>query len=294
MPQVRLLPFDAAVDLARVGAWLRQPEVERWWGPADAAEAAIARHDPHACALIAADGVPVGYLAWQVPTPQELLEAGLADLPADLVDIDLMIGEADAQGRGVGPQALELLAERLRGAGVRTVGLATAEANARARRAYAKAGFTPWRSFVEGGQTMHYLVRDLVRDLGPDPAPAAAPGATPAARTDPARTPLVLVTTTATHDEATRIARALVERRLAACVQLSAIDSVYRWDGSLQHEPEVRLVVKTIAARRDQVEAAIRALHPYTLPQLVAIEPDHVAPDYADWLAQACAGSDAA
>jgi len=284
MPHVRLLPFDAATDLARVGAWLREPEVERWWGPADAAEAAIARHDPRDSALIAADGEPVGYLVWQVPTPEELRAAGLSDLPADLVDIDLLIGEAGAPGRGVGPQALELLAERLRAAGVRTIGLATAEAHTRARRAYAKAGFTLWRPFVEGGQTMHYLVRNIERDLGRDPAGARSG----APQADAAATALVVVTTTATRDEATRIARALVERRLAACVQCSAIDSVYRWGGRVEHEPEVRLVVKTVAARRDEVEATIRALHSYALPQLVAIVPEHVAPDYADWLAQAC------
>lgn len=292
MPHVRLLPFDPGRDRDRVGAWLREPEVERWWGPADAAEAAIARHDPRDCALIAADGEPVGYLAWQVPTREELLAAGLAELPADLVDIDLLIGAPAALGRGIGPQALELLAERLRAAGVRTVGLATAAAHSRARRAYAKAGFALWRVFEEGGQTMHYLTRDLAPDLpreAGDSGPHAAPAE--AGRAAPAASALLIVTTTATRDEALRIARALVERRLAACVQLSAIDSVYRWDGRLQQEPELRLVVKTVTARRSEVEATIRALHSYTLPQIVALVPDHVAPDYADWLAQACAAA---
>ena len=110
MPPVCLLPFDPGRDLKRVGAWLRQPEVERWWGPADVAQAAVAGHDPHDSALIAADGEPVGYLAWQVPTRQELLDAGLADLPADLVDIDILVGEPAAMGRGTGAQALAGLA----------------------------------------------------------------------------------------------------------------------------------------------------------------------------------------
>jgi len=55
----------------------------------------------------------VGLLVWQVPTRQELVEAGLEDLPEALVDIDVMIGEADWMGRGVGPQALLLLTARL-------------------------------------------------------------------------------------------------------------------------------------------------------------------------------------
>jgi len=283
MPQVRLLPFDPGRDLGRVGAWLRQPEVERWWGPADVTRAAVAGHDPHESALIAADGAPVGYLAWQVPTRQELLDAGLADLPADLVDIDILIGEPAAMGRGIGAQALELLAERLRAAGVRTIGLATAEANVRARRAYAKAGFVLWRPFVEGGQTMQYLTRRLDHDPRPGVSAEAQGHALAAAAA------IAVVTTTATREDAERIARALVEQRLAACVQLSAIDSVYRWEGRVQQEPEVRLIVKTVAARRAEVERTVRALHPYALPQIVTIAIDHLTPDYADWLAQACA-----
>ncbi len=75
-------------------------------------------------------------------------------------------------------------------------------------------------------------------------------------------------------------------------MQLSAIHSVCRWYGCLQQEPGLRLVVKTLAARRSEVEATIRSLHSYALNQIVVIVPDHVAPDYADWLAQACAAED--
>jgi periplasmic divalent cation tolerance protein len=101
-------------------------------------------------------------------------------------------------------------------------------------------------------------------------------------------TPVAVVTTCATRDEALRIAHALVERRLAACVQLSAIDSVYRWEGQVQQDPEVRLVVKTLEARYDEVERAIRELHPYALPQIVAVRLDRALPAYADWIAAEC------
>lgn len=103
---------------------------------------------------------------------------------------------------------------------------------------------------------------------------------------------IAVVTTCATRDEALRIAHALVERRLAACVQLSAIDSVYRWQGEVQQEPEVRLVVKTVDSRYDEVERAIRGLHPYTLPQIVAVALDRALPAYADWVAAECCGAD--
>jgi len=101
---------------------------------------------------------------------------------------------------------------------------------------------------------------------------------------------IAVVTTVATRDDALRIAQALVERRLTACVQLSAIDSVYRWQGTLQHEPELRLTVKTLRSRYAEVEAAIRELHPYELPQVVALALDPVLPAYAQWVAQQCDG----
>ena len=77
----------------------------------------------------------------------------------------------------------------------------------------------------------------------------------------PAR-PIAVVTTVATRDDAQRLARALVERRLAACAQISAIDSVYHWKGVVQQEPEFRLLFKTTEERYPLVETTIRALHP--------------------------------
>ena len=98
---------------------------------------------------------------------------------------------------------------------------------------------------------------------------------------------LAVLTTTATRDDALRIARALVEQRLVACAQLSAIESVYRWDGAVQQEPEWRLLLKTTAARWPEVEAAIRAIHPYELPAIVALPVAAASGDYGDWVAAA-------
>ena len=96
----------------------------------------------------------------------------------------------------------------------------------------------------------------------------------------------MLVTTVGSRDDAQRMARGLVEQRLAACVQISAIDSVYRWDGQVRLEPELRLVVKTTAARLGEAERLIRALHPYALPAMHAMPLQRVEPAYADWVAQ--------
>ncbi len=96
---------------------------------------------------------------------------------------------------------------------------------------------------------------------------------------------LAVVTTVATREQAQAMARSLVENRLAACAQISAIESVYRWEGAVQQEPEFRLVAKTTDARWPAIEAAIRSRHPYALPQIVAFALDPVDRAYADWVA---------
>jgi len=97
--------------------------------------------------------------------------------------------------------------------------------------------------------------------------------------------PLCLVlTTVATREDADRLARAMVEQRLAACAQISAIDSVYRWNGALQQEPEWRLLFKTTEARTPALQAALRAEHPYELPAIVALPCSHALAEFAAWV----------
>lgn len=158
---VALRPFDAARDRALVAGWLAQPDVRRWWGDAAATLAELTDRPPGTAALVVWAGRPVGVLAWQVPTRAELAAAGLDDLPPDLVDVDVMIGAPDARGRGVAPAALRLWCAQRSAEGVRLVGLAAATANGPALAAYAKAGFAPYRDFVENGEGYRYLTRDL-------------------------------------------------------------------------------------------------------------------------------------
>ena len=95
---------------------------------------------------------------------------------------------------------------------------------------------------------------------------------------------IAVVTTLATRDDARRIAWDLVERGLVACAQLSDIESVYAWQGAVQQEPEVRLLMKTTADRYADVEAAIRAMHPYDLPAIYALPVTAALPAYASWV----------
>lgn len=79
--------------------------------------------------------------------------------------------------------------------------------------------------------------------------------------------------------------RALVERRLAACVQLiDPIRSIYRWNGAVQEETEVLLVVKTTAERVRDIQKLLDELHPYEVPELVASPIVDGSPAYLDWI----------
>lgn len=82
-----------------------------------------------------------------------------------------------------------------------------------------------------------------------------------------------------------RVARALVERRVAACAQvLPGLHSTYRWQGVVEEASEVLLLLKTTRARLADVETVLRELHPYEVPECVAVEAAHVAAPYRAWV----------
>jgi periplasmic divalent cation tolerance protein len=98
--------------------------------------------------------------------------------------------------------------------------------------------------------------------------------------------PIAVFTTVGSEDEAKRIARTLVERKLAACVQISVIESFYRWNEAVQDEREYRLLIKTVDERYSAVEAAIRELHSYELPAIHACAIERIFAPYAQWVAE--------
>ena len=87
-------------------------------------------------------------------------------------------------------------------------------------------------------------------------------------------------------DTAQHIADVLVEERLAACVNvLPGMASTYRWQGKVEHANEVLLIAKTVRHRLGALQARIVALHPYELPEVVAVEAAAL-PAYLDWIAR--------
>lgn len=85
---------------------------------------------------------------------------------------------------------------------------------------------------------------------------------------------------------AERLADLVVERRLAACVNvLAPCRSVYRWEGAVQHDEEHPLLIKTTAERYAELESALRSAHPYELPEIVAVPIEQGLPAYLDWVA---------
>ena len=87
--------------------------------------------------------------------------------------------------------------------------------------------------------------------------------------------------------DAERIATALVEKRLAACVNvIPAVLSIYRWKGAIEREFESTLLIKTRAEHVTALMSAIAELHPYDVPEIVAltVEPNEVSPAYLQWL----------
>lgn len=102
--------------------------------------------------------------------------------------------------------------------------------------------------------------------------------------------PVIAFTTCPDDACAKSIATALVTERLAACVnRLAGMHSTYFWDGRLQDDSEVLLIIKTTRAQLAGIEARLRELHPYELPELVVLGIEGGSQPYLDWLAAAVA-----
>ena len=96
---------------------------------------------------------------------------------------------------------------------------------------------------------------------------------------------LLVLTNLPDRASAEKLADALIAARVAACINILApCRSVYRWKGAVQHDEEHPVLIKTSAARYPALEQAIRALHPYELPEIVAVPIERGLTAYLDWV----------
>ena len=93
-----------------------------------------------------------------------------------------------------------------------------------------------------------------------------------------------LYITTKDEDEARKIGRALVEEKLAACVNIHPIQSIYRWEGVIEEEGETAMLIKTRAELADRVIERVKELHSYEVPCIVSLPIDKGNPDYLKWI----------
>lgn len=103
---------------------------------------------------------------------------------------------------------------------------------------------------------------------------------------------ILVLTTAPSEQQAAALASSLVEARLAACVHIQAIRSVYRWQGEVHDEPEWRLAIKTTAAQYAAVEQHIRERHSYDTPEIVRLTLDGGSEKYLAWIADSVGAAD--
>ncbi len=98
---------------------------------------------------------------------------------------------------------------------------------------------------------------------------------------------LLVLTNLPDRAAAVRVADALIAEGLAACVNvLAECTSIYRWGGKVEHASEVPLLIKTTRAAYPGLENALRRLHPYELPEVIALPVSAGLPEYLNWVAQ--------
>lgn len=99
--------------------------------------------------------------------------------------------------------------------------------------------------------------------------------------------PLLVLTNVPDEATAEKLANALVEARVAACVSvLAPCRSIYRWQGRLEMAAEIPLLIKTSTSSYPRVEEIVRTQHPYDVPELIAVPITNGLPAYLDWLAK--------
>ncbi len=140
---VTIQPFEIELHRDLLRGWLACDHVRRWWGePEHQLQLCLDRPVQGGDVLILEHDRPVGYLRWQQVDLEDLQAMGLTGIPEGAVDMDILIGERDRVGQGIGPEALRLMIQQLRhDRQTPLIGMTTSIENQAAIRAYEKAGF---------------------------------------------------------------------------------------------------------------------------------------------------------
>lgn len=99
----------------------------------------------------------------------------------------------------------------------------------------------------------------------------------------------IVITTCSGRNQAEQLATTILNKRLAACIQLLDIHSFYRWNDAVQSEPEILLLIKTTTDSYETIEATLRKQHPYEVPEVVRVAIDGGLTDYLSWLRESTA-----
>lgn len=94
----------------------------------------------------------------------------------------------------------------------------------------------------------------------------------------------IIVLITAPEKEGVRISKHLVEKRLAACINIASVRSIYWWEGKVQDEGESLLVIKTFEELFEKLKNEVEKIHPYTVPEIVALPMSACAEKYFNWM----------
>ena len=96
----------------------------------------------------------------------------------------------------------------------------------------------------------------------------------------------IVITTAADHAGAKKITEALVQAKLAACVQFQSIESFYFWEGKVCNDPEILMLIKSKTSDYDQVEKTIKKNHSYDTPEIIRVNIDGGSKEYLSWISE--------
>ncbi|WP_321469100.1 divalent-cation tolerance protein CutA [Halarcobacter sp.] len=99
---------------------------------------------------------------------------------------------------------------------------------------------------------------------------------------------IIIQTTCSDKNQAKKLAKVLLEKRLAACLQLSNIESFYKWEGEFCNDNEVLLSIKTKKKNFEKIESIIKELHSYDVPEIIAIDVNNISKDYKKFISKSC------